>query len=709
MKRLLGILVWLALAGRAARAQTVESFRFIHVTDTHLTATQNVEPIRHLVQEINGMMPRPDFVVDTGDITESGRQAEFDRFKEATSGLPIPFYAVPGNHDVRWAPLGKEAFTQNFQRLYQSFDHGGCHFVLLDSTVLLEHWGHFDSAELRWLEADLKKQPNGTPVLLFFHHWIGRENPMIDNEEQFLRLIAPYNVKAMFIGHGHSDIQWKVNGIQCVMARGLYQGSYHVVDVSPLSIRILRVRKEQPGNQALIAEVPLAARPFRRVAFTWDDANISLLARRTFVAQLMAGRMPETKDVTSEYSVDDAPYARMAPDDRIEPHQKGMTQGRFVGRFETKGLVSGSHVLHVRMTGQDGVVYTRAEPFSVEQLSGQPREEWRFATGDAIQSSPTLANGTLYATSLDGKLYALDPAAGKRHWATLTHGPILSTPLVSGEAVYVGSMDHNLYALDARTGQPRWHFDAGTPLFATPAVSNGIVCIGADRKIYGLDERTGERRWTQDAGSFFQSRAAVADGVFYLGGWDNTLYALDAATGTPRWTARMGRTNGGRGELLFYYSPAIASPAVGGGRVYVCTDDGVLHAVSAATGRDDWIARAPTGGDGFGYSSPLYLDGRIYVGGLGSHGDCYAFDSQGNLLWRCSTGFENYDSSPAPAGSLIAIGSVRGKLSWIDPATGALRYQYGIEPGHCFSTPVSDGKRTYIADMNNGVYCLSTP
>src|SRR5207253_10206477 len=158
----------------------------------------------------------------------------------ATSGLSIPFYAAPGNHDVRWAPLGKEAFERNFMRVYQSFDHAGCHFVLLDSTVLLEHWGHFDTAELKWLEGDLKKLKKGTPVFLFFHHWVGRENPVVDNEDQLLRILGPYNVKALFIGHGHSDIQWKVNGIQCVMARGLYQGSYHVVDVSPDSVRIDR-------------------------------------------------------------------------------------------------------------------------------------------------------------------------------------------------------------------------------------------------------------------------------------------------------------------------------------------------------------------------------------------------------------------------------------------------------------------------------------
>ncbi len=248
------------------------------------------------------------------------------------------------------------------------------------------------------------------------------------------------------------------------------------------------------------------------------------------------------------------------------------------------------------------------------------------------------------------------------------------------------------------------------PLFSTAAVSNGVVCFGADRKIFGVDIRTGKERWMQPAGSFFQSRAAVADGVFYLGGWDNTLYALDAETGKPRWTAKMGRGNGGRGALAFYYAPAIASPAVGEGRVYVCTNDGVLHAVNAGTGADDWTARAPEGGDPFGYSSPLSAGGKIYVGGLGPHGDCYALDARsGRPLWRCSTGAENYDSSPALAGSLMAIGSVQGKLSWIDAATGQIRYQYATAPGWSFSTPASDAKTTYLPSMNGLVYAIQLP
>ncbi len=494
------------------------------------------------------------------------------------------------------------------------------------------------------------------------------------------------------------------------MARGLYQGSYHVVDVDQDRVRVLRVRKEEPGRMTPLAEIPLEAGPRRRVAFGWDDANIPLLARRTFLAELRADREIVRKGVKAEFVLDNEQAKIMIPDVRVEPGRRESREGRFVGRLETRGLAMGSHRLRIRMTAPDGEVYQRDESFGVEQLNGQPKQDWAFEAGDAVQSSPAFVDGTLYISSLDGKLTALDAATGKRRWTASAHGPILSTPVVVAGTVYAGSVDHHLYAIDASTGHIRWSFDAGGPLFASAAVSAGIVCIGGNGKIYGIDERTGQFRWTTEAGSFFQSRAAAADGVFYLGGWDNTLYALEAATGHPRWTVKMGRTERGRGALSFYYAPAIASPAVGMGHVYVCTNDGVLHAMNAANGQEDWAARAPSGGDAFGYSSPLLQDGRIYLGGLGSKGDCYALDSRsGAILWRCSTGYENYDSSPGTAGSLIAIGSVSGVMSWIDPGTGALKFQYALEPGHCFSTPAADGKRTFITSMNNRVYAIALP
>src|SRR5258708_3923457 len=121
---------------RPVGAQKDEPFRFIHITDTHQTASGSIDPLKKLVADINAMPQKPAFVVDTGDVTEAGRPEEFARFEEGMNGLMAPFYCAPGNHDVRWSPTGKEAFTSAFKKLNQSFDVNGVHFVILDSTVL---------------------------------------------------------------------------------------------------------------------------------------------------------------------------------------------------------------------------------------------------------------------------------------------------------------------------------------------------------------------------------------------------------------------------------------------------------------------------------------------------------------------------------------------------------------------------------------------
>ncbi len=690
-----------------------QPFRFVHITDTHITATGNIEPLKHLITELNALSPQPTFVIDTGDVTEAGRTEEYARFIEGTSGLTIPFYCAPGNHDVRWGPLGKEGFTNKFKKLTQSFDKNGVHFVMLDSTILLEHWGHFDTAQLKWLESDLKKLKKDAPVMLFFHHWVGRENPTVDNEETLLRTIAPYNVIAMFVGHGHSDIHWKVNGIDCFMARGLYQGSYNLVEVGPAAIQVLRVRKEDKAagiEPPIVATFPRERGKRKQVAFAWDDPNLPLLARRRPLAELRIGKEGAHDDrVKAAYMLNGAAAVSMERDERDKASVS------FRAQFNTKGLPMGSNLLRFLLIDPSGEAYRRDESFVYEQLEGQPKRVWDdpYRCDDTIQGSPTLAGDTLYVPCFDGKVYALDTKNGKRRWVAATKGALFSSPLIDNGTVYVGSMDHGFYAFDAQTGHQRWRYDAESPLFATAAVLNGIVCFGGNKKIFGVDTATGKERWTQEAGGMFQSRAAassVSDGVFYLGGWDNTLYALNAQTGIPKWKAQMGRAQAGKGAVSFYYSPAIASPTVAEGKVFVCTNDGMLHAVNARTGNDDWAIHAPQGGDTFGYSSPLYTDGVIYCGGLGKNGDCYAVNAKdGSILWRCSTGAENYDSSASLAGNRIVIGSVRGALSWIDLKSGKLLYQYNIDPGYCFSTPAGNAYVTYISSMNNLVYALSVP
>ncbi|GAH58412.1 unnamed protein product, partial [marine sediment metagenome] len=52
---------------------------------------------------------------------------------------------------------------------------------------------------------------------------------------------------------------------------------------------------------------------------------------------------------------------------------------------------------------------------------------------------PVIDDGTVYISSFDNKVYALDAITGKKKWETAeTEGAIASTPLVYNNTVYFG-------------------------------------------------------------------------------------------------------------------------------------------------------------------------------------------------------------------------------------------------------------------------------
>lgn len=678
-------------------------FVFLDITDTHQTAEGSTKALRDLVSQAIAMSPRPAFVIDTGDITESGRPEEYAAFKEAIAPLAeasIKFYAVPGNHDVRWCPLGKEGFEQQFGKLYQSFDYEGVHFVLLDTTVLLEHWGHFDQSELDWLARDLKHVRPETPIFVFMHHWIGRDAPdvrMVDNEYDLLHLLNGHNVVAIFTGHGHQNLEWKTNGIETLMVGALYNGGpFCRVHVRPDLVTLERGSSEKPGAFVTIASLPINPPPPSQLRAGWDDPDVPYLARRR-IAALLDPRSPEDdpSKESAEYRIDSGPYRPMEQDSRDIWHVV----------FPTAPIPVGVHSSDVRLTTSNKVTYSDELIFEVERDDPrEPSREWAINLGDAIQSSPLLYGDTLYVSSLDHKVYALNATTGKTRWSFATKGAVLGSPVISDGTLYIGSTDHYFYALDTRTGKLLWHFDSGDPIFSTAGITAGVVCFGGNKKIFGLDAKTGKLLWTTPANGFFQSRVAADDSTFYMGDWANTFYAIDAKTGTPRWEDHVGR--------LFYFSPAISAPALGDGKVYVCSDDGVLHAFDTKTGKEVWAVHAPSGDDVFGYSSPTVLGVTIFVAGLGPKGNVYALSTaNGQPIWVSAIGQTIYDSSPslAPDGHSLAIMGVRGHVAVLNADNGKPLWSYELGPGNIFSTPAYDGKTVYTTTMADDVQAIAAP
>jgi 3',5'-cyclic-AMP phosphodiesterase len=123
------------------------------------------------IKELNRFVPRPDFVVISGDLVDAPSKQAYDNLVALLSPLAIPFAAVPGNHDDRdlmraALPGGYASASGAMHSLRTVRD---VDVVLLDSTTPGRDYGTLDVESLAWLESVLAAS-SSRAALLFMHH-----------------------------------------------------------------------------------------------------------------------------------------------------------------------------------------------------------------------------------------------------------------------------------------------------------------------------------------------------------------------------------------------------------------------------------------------------------------------------------------------------------------------------------------------------------
>lgn len=679
--------------------------RFVHTSDTHVNTnaspTGNAAIDTRMLAEIAGLKPTPAVAVNTGDLVDTGHDLEYQNLRKVIAGFPIPWRHTLGNHDVRWNPLGKEGFSIGTgQPLFQTFDRDGIQFFLLDSTVLLEHWGHVSQQQLDWMKAELAKIGTEKPVVIAFHHWVGRETVQVDNEQDLIDLVEPYNVVLWLNGHGHSDLLWNVNGVPAIMQKGLYQGSYSVIDVVGDKLTITRRAEPKPPKKGeLLAttqtrgDKSAATQPSVGV---WSHVGTFPMKRAERVDWKVEATLEEASIVVTVPAGNGLPPdATLSLQINSYPERAPMRRrdGGWQASLTQSSLVPGAHQATVSATLPDGRVLRKRA--SVDLYPGNTRPAWQAQLKGAVQSRLVLADGGLFVTTMAGELARLDPQTGDVAWTFTAGDAIFSAARVEQGVAIVGSADHFVYAIDVKTGDVRWKTKTDGGVMAGAAVAKGVVCIAsADTNVYGLDLADGSIKWKVKGNNLFQSVAATDGERFYVGGWDNYFRCIDAVTGEEKWKSFLGREQ----KLLPMFSafaPAITSPSVADGLVYVSTNDGILHALSTADGKEAWrIDRKK-----MGYSSPLVRDGVVY-GCLSEESIVFAADAKtGAILWEKQTGHVVYDGGFAWANGVVVIGCVDGTLIAYDAKTGDVAWQQRLDHGHLLSTPVADAGHLYAASM----------
>ncbi|MGN9911808.1 outer membrane protein assembly factor BamB family protein [Phytohabitans sp. LJ34] len=202
-------------------------------------------------------------------------------------------------------------------------------------------------------------------------------------------------------------------------------------------------------------------------------------------------------------------------------------------------------------------------------LSGGRR--WTYGADDPIATAPTASGDTVYATTEDGKVHAIDAARGDQRWVGRAGRDALSAPAVAGGLVHVGSAGRRLYALDAATGRERWSYTTTAGVAAAPLVTGDTVYFGAsDGVVCALyvDDRSVRWRFTVDGG---RPVPVLADGVLYVTSQADRIHSLDAATGDERWVSPLDGLDG-------------AAARVDAGVMYVGAADGRLYALRLPPG-----------------------------------------------------------------------------------------------------------------------------
>jgi outer membrane protein assembly factor BamB len=292
--------------------------------------------------------------------------------------------------------------------------------------------------------------------------------------------------------------------------------------------------------------------------------------------------------------------------------------------------------------------------------TGAPAQVWRAKSGRRYTGRVVVAGETIYAGSVDRKVYAVDLASGQLRWSSRLGGLIGGGVLVVGDTVYAasGRPEGKVYALDAHTGDRLWRTSTGT-VSAPLALVDGVLVAETQRgDVFGLDPAAGTVRWRRTVG-FSRIPAVAADsgtlvvatidslfrlnardgkvvrrarspgaivspwlehrGLLVAGTTDSGVVAISPADLQPRWRAALD-------------APVLGTPAAQGDTFYAASRRGTLYRIAAGAHDSVPVATPIAELDWPVTSSVTVLDGLVLLGG--ADGMLRALRPDGSEAWR---------------------------------------------------------------------------
>lgn len=212
-----GVVFASGLPGCASLAGGSGDFSFVQITDTHWgynnpkVNPQARDTLPRAIAAVNALAQQPDFVVFSGDLTQTTDDATVRRqrlreVKDMIAGVRAPVRIFAGEHD---ASLDRgEVYLEVFGgALHYAFDHKGVHFIVLDNTS--DPAPILGAKQIEWLKADLARQALDAPIVVLTHRPLFALYPQWDwdtrDGAQAIDALKAYKNVTVFYGHIHHE------------------------------------------------------------------------------------------------------------------------------------------------------------------------------------------------------------------------------------------------------------------------------------------------------------------------------------------------------------------------------------------------------------------------------------------------------------------------------------------------------------------------
>lgn len=184
--------------------------RIIQISDLHF-GMHNADIIQPFLIDLQQL--KPELIIISGDLTQRGKSEQYLLLQQFLQQLPVPYLAVPGNHDIPLYNLVARA-TSPFKH-YKKYvsPQLGSSFINSEVNILgvnsVDPYKVKDGTLTEKTIAQIKNHfapDTGLLNILFFHHnlhyFSGMHHPL-NNAEEFISYLKDSSIDIVCTGHLH--------------------------------------------------------------------------------------------------------------------------------------------------------------------------------------------------------------------------------------------------------------------------------------------------------------------------------------------------------------------------------------------------------------------------------------------------------------------------------------------------------------------------